>query len=32
MALLTCSALWCAFWNTPTSIDQQVLFEQARYL
>ncbi len=31
-AVLTLSVLWVAFWNTPTSVDQQVLFEQARYL
>jgi hypothetical protein len=31
-ALLTCSGLWIAFWNAYTSVDQQVLFEQARYL
>jgi len=31
-ALLTFSGLWIAFWKTPTSIDQQMLFEQARYL
>ena len=31
-ALLSLSALWIAFWNTPASIDQQMLFEQARYL
>ncbi len=31
-AVLTCCALWVAFWDTPTSVDQQVLFEQARYL
>ena len=28
-ALLTFSALWVAFWNTFTCIDQQLLFEQA---
>lgn len=31
-ALLTFSGLWYAFWNQWTSIDQQMLFEQARYL
>jgi hypothetical protein len=31
-ALLTFIGLWIAFWNESTSIDQQVLFEQARYL
>ncbi len=31
-AILTFTALWSVFWNTPTSIDQQMLFEQARYL
>ncbi len=31
-AALTLGVLWAAFWNTPTSVDQQVLFEQARYL
>lgn len=30
--ILTLGGLWAAFWNTPTSIDQQMLFEQARYL
>jgi hypothetical protein len=31
-AVLTLSVLWIAFWNMPTSVDQHVLFEQARYL
>ncbi len=31
-ALLSFSVLWIAFWDTPTCIDQQMLFEQAGYL
>jgi hypothetical protein len=31
-ALLTFGGLWTAFWNQPTSLDQQLLFEQARYV
>ncbi len=31
-AVLTLGVLWVAFWNTQTSVDQRVLFEQARYL